>query len=130
VFLTGAGSGLGRGMTLKFAALGSNLTISDINEEGLKETKDLVFKLTGKTDNLCLIKLDVSNRDAIKEAAIEARKKFGDVDILINNAGIVQGKEILDLNEKMASLSFKVNMECHLWLIKEFLPGMVEKNKG
>lgn len=117
-------------MTLKFAALGSNLTISDINEEGLKETKDLVFKLTGKTDNLCLIKLDVSNRDAIKEAAIEARKKFGDVDILINNAGIVQGKEILDLNEKMASLSFKVNMECHLWLIKEFLPGMVEKNKG
>ena len=39
IYLTGAGSGLGRGMTLKFARRGANLTISDINEEGLNETK-------------------------------------------------------------------------------------------
>jgi hypothetical protein len=39
IFLTGAGSGLGRGMAIRFAKRGANLTLSDINEEGLLETK-------------------------------------------------------------------------------------------
>ena len=68
IYLTGAGSGLGRGMTLKFAQLGANLTISDINEEGLMETKKMVFNLTGRDDNIMTIKLDVSNRKAIKDS--------------------------------------------------------------
>lgn len=130
IYLTGAGSGLGRGMTLKFAARGANLTISDINEEGLNETKQMVKALTGRDNNIFTIKLDVSNRIAIKDSAEAARAKFGNVNILINNAGIVQGKEIMELDEKMAHLSFVVNLECHLWLIREFLPAMVEKNEG
>ena len=81
-------------------------------------------------NNLDFIPLDLNDLNSVAEFAKVFNQKYDRLDILINNAGIVQGKEILDLNEKMASLSFKVNMECHLWLIKEFLPGMVEKNKG
>jgi|DEB0MinimDraft_12_1074336.scaffolds.fasta_scaffold82570_1 all-trans-retinol dehydrogenase (NAD+) len=76
-------------MTLKFAKLGANLTISDINEEGLIETKKMVKDQTGRDDNILTIKLDVSNREAISSSAKEAIAKFGPVDILINNAGIV-----------------------------------------
>jgi all-trans-retinol dehydrogenase (NAD+) len=56
--------------------------------------------------------------------------KFGPVDILINNAGIVQGKQITDMNEKMARLSLVVNCESHIWLIREFIHDMEEKNEG
>jgi len=89
IFITGAGSGLGRGVTLKFAKRGANLTISDINEAGLQETKQMVKALTGKDDNIFTIKLDVSNRDQVAESAKKAQSKFGHVDILVNNAGIV-----------------------------------------
>ena len=92
IYLTGAGSGLGRGMALKFATLGANLTLSDINEAGLLETKKMILALTGRDTNVLAIKLDVSDREAIRESAVSCRQKFGDVDILINNAGIVQGK--------------------------------------
>jgi len=72
IFITGAGSGIGRGMTLKFAAAGANLTMCDINMEGLEETKRLVKELTKKDDNLNLLKLDVSDRKAISDSKVKA----------------------------------------------------------
>ena len=89
IYLTGAGSGLGRGMTLKFAKRGANLTISDINKEGLIETKRMVLEQTGRDDNILVIQLNVGDRQAVKNSAEQAIQKFGIVDILINNAGIV-----------------------------------------
>ena len=79
-------------MTIAFSALGANMTISDINMAGLEETQKLVKKTTGKDSNLQLIQLDVTQRDQIRESAVQAKQKFGKVDIIINNAGIVQGK--------------------------------------
>jgi len=90
-------------MALQFAAKGANLTISDINEQGLLETKDMILKATGNVKNILTIKLDVSNREEIRASAEQAKQAFGDVDILINNAGIVQGKLMMDLNEDMIS---------------------------
>jgi len=52
------------------------------------------------------------------------------VNILINNAGIVQGKRILDLNEGMAHKTMAVNYESNLWLVREFVPDMVAKDEG
>lgn len=89
IYITGAGSGLGRGMTLKFAKLGANISISDINEAGIKETKQMVKNLTGKDDNIFEMRVDISNRQAITDSAKACTQKFGNVDILINNAGIV-----------------------------------------
>ena len=47
---------------------------------------------------------------------------FGPIDILINNAGIVQGKLFHEMDEKLASLSLVINAESHWWLVKEVLP--------
>ena len=69
IYLTGGGSGLGRGMTLKFAKRGANLTISDIKEEGLIETKKMVKELTGTDENIFTIKCDISDRKAIAQSA-------------------------------------------------------------
>lgn len=130
IYITGAGSGLGRGMALKFAARKANLTLSDINEQGLLETKDMIQKATGTAQNVLTIKLDVSNREEIRSSAQKAKQEFGDVDILINNAGIVQGKTMMEMSENMMNKQFVINTECHFWLIREFLGPMMEKNKG
>jgi len=127
IYLTGAGSGLGRSMAIRFAKMGAKLSIIDINEAGLEETKNLITKAGGKSDNVLSKVVDVSNREQVAQSAEESRNKFGDVDVLINNAGIVQGKPILDSNEKLISKVMLVNAECHFWFIKEFLPAMVKR---
>ena len=49
---------------------------------------------------------------------------------MINNAGLVQGKLFLEMSEADASKTMVVNAESHFWTIKEFLPSMVERNRG
>lgn len=50
--------------------------------------------------------------------------------MIINNAGIVTGKEFTEMDEAMISKSMIINCECHFWIIKEFLPAMLKKNRG
>jgi all-trans-retinol dehydrogenase (NAD+) len=52
------------------------------------------------------------------------------VTILINNAGIVSGKKILDISVEMAELTLKVNCLSHVYTVKEFMPDMIKKNHG
>ncbi len=59
-----------------------------------------------------------------------AREKFGPVTLLINNAGIVSGKSILELSDFMMKKTLEVNTLAHLYTIREFLPDMIALNKG
>ena len=61
----------------------------------------MIQKATGTAQNVLTIKLDVSNREEIRSSAQKAKQEFGDVDILINNAGIVQGKTMMEMSENM-----------------------------
>ena len=63
IFLTGAAMGLGRYMALKFAKMGCNLTLTDVNMQGLEETKRLILEMTGTDKNVLIVKCDVSDRD-------------------------------------------------------------------
>jgi all-trans-retinol dehydrogenase (NAD+) len=129
VYLTGAGSGLGRLMAIKMARMGAKLSISDINERGLDETVELIKKVD-KDAQVKAMKLDVSSKQEIQKSADLARAAFGDVDIVINNAGIVQGKRLLECSDEMISKVLTVNMESHFWIVKQFLPAMMRKNQG
>lgn len=50
--------------------------------------------------------------------------------MLINNAGIVSGKKLLEISNEMAELTLKVNTLSHVYTVKEFLPSMIKKNHG
>jgi NAD(P)-dependent dehydrogenase (short-subunit alcohol dehydrogenase family) len=65
VFLTGAGSGLGRMLSVKLAKLGCKLSISDLVGPTIQETKRLVKEATGTDSNVNAMTMDVSNRLAI-----------------------------------------------------------------
>ena len=130
VFLTGAGSGLGRLVAIRLARHGTKLTIVDIDEKSANTTKNMIKAQTGNTD-VQVFKLDVANRDMVREVAQKTRESaFGPVDILINNAGLVQGKFFLESNEETTSKIMTVNAESNFWTIREFLPSMIERNKG
>lgn len=128
VLITGAGSGLGRLMAIKFARLGAILVLWDINEEGNMETCRLA-KEKGDV-KVFAYKCDCSKRQEIYRVADQVKKEVGDVTLLINNAGIVTGKLFLDIPDEMVEKSFHVNIMSHFWIYKAFLPAMIKADHG
>nr|XP_012629548.1 epidermal retinol dehydrogenase 2 [Microcebus murinus] len=128
VLITGAGSGLGRLLALRFARLGSVLVLWDVNREGNEETSKMAQE-AGAT-RVHAYTCDCSQREEVYRVANQVKKEVGDVSILINNAGIVTGKKFLDCPDELMEKSFDVNFKAHLWTYKAFLPAMIANDHG
>src|SRR5690554_6429018 len=89
--VTGAGSGIGRALANVLAAKGCRLALSDVNEAGLAET----VAACGGADVRSYL-LDVSDRDAIYAHAEQVRADFGQVNLVINNAGVALSATVRD----------------------------------
>ncbi len=85
VLITGAGSGIGRATALAFAARGAAVVVADVNETGGQETVALVISAGGKA---LFIGADVSKPDEVEALVGETVRRFGRLDIAVNNAGI------------------------------------------
>ena len=83
--ITGAGSGLGREIALKFAKAGSKIGVCDINMEGAEETKQLIEKDGGEA---ITVRMNVTDEDEVTSGVDQIAEAFGSVDTLISNAGI------------------------------------------
>lgn len=96
--ITGAGSGLGKAEALLFAEHGANVIITDINSETLYATEN---KMNDLGYEALAMKHDVSSEEEWQQVMKAIDKKFGEVDILINNAGIInrQGLEVITLED-------------------------------
>ncbi|XP_075272237.1 epidermal retinol dehydrogenase 2 [Opisthocomus hoazin] len=128
VLITGAGSGIGRLLSLKFASLGATVVLWDINEEGLKETSRLA-RANGAVRVHCYI-CDCSKRQDVYRVADQVKKEVGDVSILVNNAGVVTGKRFIDAPDSLVEKTMEVNIMAHFWTYKAFLPAMMASNHG
>ncbi|XP_045475892.1 estradiol 17-beta-dehydrogenase 11 [Harmonia axyridis] len=127
VLITGGGGGLGRLLALRIANQGAKVMVWDVNEEGIQETLKQVKAQGGVIHGL---KCDLSQSDDVYRVAKLTREQFGDIDILINNAGVLSGKYLLDTPDRLIKLTFDVNIIAHFWTVKAFLPAMVSKNNG
>lgn len=91
VLITGAGSGLGQASALQVAKEGAKLSLVDINNDSLEETKKLVLEVEEEAEVL-LITADVSNEEEVNRYVNKTIEKFGKIDGFFNNAGI-EGKQ-------------------------------------
>lgn len=129
VLITGSGHGLGREMALKFAQQGVNLALVDINVDGNEKVKKEVNSIN-KSIKVFTYNTDIRDEGKVAELANKVRDDLGDVDILINNAGIVQCQSFFDLSPALVERTFQVNTISHIWTIKHFLPAMIKKERG
>ena len=114
ILITGAGSGIGRQLSIKFARLGATIVLWDIN----KSANDAVAEeINCKKPNKAFpYQCDCSKREEIYKVAEQVKKDVGDVTILINNAGVVSGKNFKDTPDDKIELTFKVNSIAHFWV--------------
>ncbi|EAQ93243.1 hypothetical protein CHGG_01478 [Chaetomium globosum CBS 148.51] len=83
-----------------------------------------------KAPNVHYFKCDLTSRKTLSTVAREVRLAVGDPTVLINNAGVVQGRTILESSERDIRFTFDVNTFAHYWTTQEFLPAMVRANHG
>lgn len=126
--ITGAASGIGRSLAIGLAKEGMNLFIVDIDTENLEKVKKEIEKFGVK---VFAGKCDVSKYEDFENIAKEVHSKLGDIDLLINNAGIVSHGfvENLELEEDWKKV-IDVNLWGTIYPIKVFLPGMLERGSG
>ncbi len=86
-FITGGGSGLGFGMAQAFCAAGMKVVLADIRPDHLEQAVEH-FARIGKPRSVHAIRVDVTDRKGLAEAADEAERVFGKVHLACNNAGI------------------------------------------
>jgi len=131
VVITGGGSGIGRLLALKLSKQGCVIVLWDVDEKGLNKVTEEVKQAGDKHSLSCRgFRIDITDRKLVHDIAQDVLKDFKRVDILINNAGIVSGKTILENSEELMAKTIAVNATAHLWTIKNFLPGMLERNSG
>jgi len=121
VLVTGGAMGIGKSMSEKLKAQGAIVVIWDINEAALAEMKQKGFYT---------YVVDVTRRAAVIEAKEKVRNDIGIVDVLMNNAGIVVGKSILELTEREIRKTMDVNVTSHFFTCQAFLPDMLARNSG
>lgn len=130
VIITGAGSGLGRAAALRIASEGAKLTLVDISEDGMQETKNLIEKDYPNAE-LLMIKADVSREADVKNYVDKTVDKFGKITGFFNNAGI-EGKQ--NPTEDFGSDEFKkvlsINLDGVFFGMKHVLKVMKEQKFG
>lgn len=119
--ITGAASGIGRGLAIVLARRGCDLALSDVNEDGLAETARMV-RTSGRI--VSEHRLDVADRKAIAAYPAVVAESHPRVDLLFNNAGVSVGGNFEDVSEEDFEWLFEINFWGVVRMTRAFLPAL------
>jgi len=123
--VTGAASGIGRGLAERFAAEGMKVVLADIEEDALRQAE---AEFREKGVDVLGIKTDVSKPEEVEKLAQETLDTFGAVHVLCNNAGVVSGFNVLDSSLKDWEWVMGVNLWGVIHGVRVFLPTMMQQD--
>src|SRR5262245_49240029 len=125
--ITGASSGIGRGLALEIASRGAHLCLLARREDLLEEIVNLARARNVKA---VFGTADVRDAKAVREAADRFRQELGTIDILIANAGIGTANHITELTPEHAAKVIGINVLGSVNSVAAVLPEMVERGQG
>ncbi|MCE0780880.1 SDR family oxidoreductase [Pseudomonas sp. NMI542_15] len=126
IMITGAGSGLGREIALRWAREGWRVALADVNEAGLRETLELVRAAGG--DGF-FQRCDVRDYSQLTAMAQACTEQLGGIDVIVNNAGVASGGFFAELSLEDWDWQIAVNLMGVVKGCKAFLP-LLERSKG
>ncbi|MBI4116150.1 SDR family oxidoreductase [Candidatus Pacearchaeota archaeon] len=127
VLITGSSQGIGKETALLFAKQGANVVVTyNKNKKGGED----VFKECKKIKGALLANLDVTNDESIKNCVEKTIDKFGAIDTLVNNAGVLFNKDFVEQNANEIELQIDTNVKGLIKMTKAVLPYMQGQNSG
>ena len=125
--VTGGGSGIGRAICERFAREGAKVVAADRYPERAEETAERIKAAGGDAIG---VRVDVADAAAVAAMAEQAVAAYGRVDVLVNNAGLSVGDDILTFDEATWDLNLNVVLKGVFLCSKAILPGMLERRRG
>lgn len=135
VLVTGASRGIGTAIAERFAAEGARVAVSARTLEPgthplpgtLRETVDAITKAGGTAEAFAA---DLSVPADRERLVSQVRERFGEVDVLVNNAAVTYFTPIADFTARRAALMFEVQVNAPMHLAQLVMPGMRERERG
>ncbi|UOQ45199.1 SDR family oxidoreductase [Halobacillus salinarum] len=129
IMITGASKGLGRALALGFAAKGNRLAICARGKEELEQTKDAIINVGAEA---IAVQADAANKQDVERFVSIVEKKWGNIDVLINNASVFgPGPEyLIDYDADSFQEVVRVNVMNPFLVTKRVLPGMMTRKQG
>lgn len=122
--VTGASSGIGRATALRFAEAGARVAIFARRKERLDEIAATT------PDRLHAVAGDIANPEDIERLFVETERRFGDCEILVNNAGMVDPKNLVDMTTEEWDRVFDVNVRSAFLASRRAIVKMLTKRRG
>ncbi|KAH9977708.1 retinal short-chain dehydrogenase/reductase [Lactifluus volemus] len=118
VLITGGSSGIGE-------LLANTLAVRNVTVVVLG-----LHPIVTENYNIAFYKCDVTKWEEVEAVSKKVIEEVGHPTVLVNNAGVAQGKLILDLSPEDVRQTFNVNTLAHFWTLKAFLPEMIKQKSG
>ena len=142
VIVTGAARGIGRGIAEAYAQEGANVVAADLGSLAAKPEADWLYSLSAKSNleeaadeisesggTCTAIEVDVSERASCQNLVEKTIKAFGEIDVIVNNAGVIQTGPIADFAESDWDRVFAVNFK-GIFLMSQAAIPYLKKNGG
>lgn len=127
VIITGGGSGIGKETGILFAKEGAKVVVADVNEKAGAETVDAIKNAGGEA---FFARLDVSNREQSRQVVKDTIAKYSRVDVLINNAGIIQDALVVKMTEEQWDKVIDINLKGPFNCIQAVVEQMISQGSG
>jgi len=119
--VTGSSRGIGQGIALRFAKEGAKVVVNARTDEAMAETLAMIKKAGGEAIGVAA---DVSDQDQVRNLVAQAVKKFGKLDVMVNNAGIVEFAPITKMSAEEWEKTIKVDLTGVFYGIREAAKAM------
>lgn len=126
--VTGAASGIGRGVALGLAKAGADVAVADINETGAKEAARVIANETGA--RAFGVRVDVTEKASAETMVSAVLRKFGRLDILVNNAGIAPAHPLADFPEEDWDKCVAINLKGYFLCGQAAARAMLRQGQG
>jgi 3-oxoacyl-[acyl-carrier protein] reductase len=126
--VTGAASGIGRVIALAFAQAGAAVVVNHLAHAA--EATAVVDQIKALGGRACVVQADVTQADQIAAMLVSVQQQFGPVEVLVNNAGIIQEKAFLEITEAEWDQMLTVDLKSVFLVSRAVLPAMLAEGRG
>lgn len=127
LFVTGAGTGVGRAIALRFAEDGYSVTVAGRTRSTIEQTAALITESGGAAQHLVC---DVASRQQVNASIAAAEKALGAIDVLVNNAGIADSAPFAAMDDQLWERTIAVNLNGTYHCMRAVVPGMFALRRG
>jgi NAD(P)-dependent dehydrogenase (short-subunit alcohol dehydrogenase family) len=127
VFITGGGRGIGRAVAQRFGEAGARVAVA---ARTTREIEAVAGELTARGSDAIAVPCDVASTPSVTDAVDAVMRRFGRVDVLVNNAGIAESAPVARLDEELWTRTIETNLTGTYRCTRAVVPGMIDRRFG